>query len=103
VVTPVADNVVNAPAAAVVPPIAELLIVDPVIVPPVILGAVMVYVPSRIPSPQSRICAIISRIVSFTADGSIPSGAPSGGAAVLLDGVSEYFVYAMIFLNYNFL
>jgi hypothetical protein len=70
--------------------------VTPVIEPPVILGAVMVYVPSRIPSPTSRICAIISRIVSFTADGSIPSGAPSGGAALLLAGVSEYFVYAMI-------
>jgi hypothetical protein len=38
----------------------------------------------------------------LTADGNIPSGAPSGGAAVLLAGVSEYLVYAMIFLNYNF-
>jgi hypothetical protein len=55
------------------------------------------------PSPTSRICAIISRIVSFTADGNIPSGAPSGGAALLLAGVREYFVYAMIFLDYNFI
>jgi hypothetical protein len=99
VVAPVADNVEKAPVDAVVAPIAELLIVEPVIVPPVILGAVMVYVPSRIPSPASRICAIISRMVSFTAEGSIPSGAPSGGAAVLLAGVREYFVYAMIFLT----
>jgi hypothetical protein len=42
-------------------------------------------------------------MVSFTAEGNIPSGAPSGGAELLLAGVSEYFVYAMIFLNYNFL
>jgi hypothetical protein len=41
-------------------------------------------------------------MVSFTAEGNIPSGAPSGGAAVLFAGVREYFVYAMIFLNYNF-
>jgi hypothetical protein len=75
----------------------------PVIVPPVILGAVMVYVPPRIPSPTSLIWDIISRIVSFTADGNIPSGAPSGGAALLSAGVSEYFVYAMIFLDYNFI
>jgi hypothetical protein len=112
VVAPVADNVEKAPVEAVVAPIDVLLIVPPVtiieekvtpvIVPPVILGAVMVYVPSLIPSPQSLICAIISRIVSFTADGNIPSGAPSGGVAVLLAGVREYFVYAMIFLNYNF-
>jgi hypothetical protein len=38
-------------------------------------------------------------MVSLTADGSIPSGAPSGGVAVLLAGVREYFVYAMIFLT----
>jgi hypothetical protein len=55
------------------------------------------------PSPTSRICAIISRIVSFTADGNIPSGAPFGGAALLLAGVREYLVYAMIFLDYNFI
>jgi hypothetical protein len=66
-------------------------------------GAVMVYVPPLMPSPQSRICAIISRIVSFTADGNIPSGAPFGGAALLLAGVREYLVYAMIFLDYNFI
>jgi hypothetical protein len=118
VVTPVADNVENAPVDAVVAPIGVLLIeppeitglvkvlpvnATPVIVPPVITGAVMVYVPPRMPSPTSRICAIISRIVSFTADGNIPSGAPFGGAALLSAGVREYFVYAMIFLDYNFI
>jgi hypothetical protein len=75
----------------------------PVIEPPVITGAVMVYVPPLMPSPASRICAIISRIVSFTADGNIPSGAPFGGAALLSAGVREYLVYAMIFLDYNFI
>jgi hypothetical protein len=71
----------------------------PLIEPPVITGVVMVYVPPRIPSPTSRICAIMSRMVSFTAEGSIPSGAPSGGAALLFAGVREYFVYAIIFLT----
>jgi hypothetical protein len=113
VVAPVADNVVNAPVLAVDAPIGVLLIdppeitgfvkvfpvnATPVIVPPVILAAVMVYVPSRMPSPTSLICAIISLMVSLTADGSIPSGAPSGGVALLFAGVKEYFVYAMIFL-----
>jgi hypothetical protein len=71
--------------------------------PPVITGAVMVYVPPLMPSPTSLIWDIISRIVSFTPDGSIPSGAPFGGAALLSAGVREYLVYAMIFLNYNFI
>jgi hypothetical protein len=34
----------------------------------------------------------------LTADGNIPSDAPSGGVAVLLAGVNEYLVYAMIIL-----
>jgi hypothetical protein len=42
-------------------------------------------------------------MVSFTPDGNIPSGAPFGGAALLSAGVREYFVYAMIFLDYNFI
>jgi hypothetical protein len=118
VVTPVADNVEKAPVLAVVAPIGVLLIeppeitglvkvlpvnATPVIVPPVILGAVIVYVPSLIPSPTSLIWDIISRIVSFTPDGNIPSGAPFGGAALLSAGVREYFVYAMIFLDYSFI
>jgi hypothetical protein len=99
VVTPVppeaTGNALDKPVIE--PPVTIIEVkVTPVIEPPVILAAVMVYVPSRIPSPQSLICDIISRMVSFTADGSIPSGAPSGGAAVLLEGVREYFVYAMI-------
>jgi hypothetical protein len=113
-----ADKAVNAPVLAVDAPIGVLLIdppaitgfvrvfpdkATPVIEPPVITGAVIVYVPSRIPSPTSRICAIISRIVSFTPEGNIPSGAPFGGAALLFAGVREYFVYAMIFLDYNFI
>jgi hypothetical protein len=31
-------------------------------------------------------------MVSFTPDGNIPSGAPSGGAALLFAGVKEYLV-----------
>jgi hypothetical protein len=117
VVAPVTDKAEKAPVEAVDAPIGVLLIeppeitglvkvlpvrAAPVIVPPVILGAVMVYVPSRIPSPTSLIWDIISRMVSFTPDGNIPSGAPFGGAALLSAGVREYFVYAMIFLDYNF-
>jgi hypothetical protein len=76
--------------------VAVVAVVAPIIVsfidPPVITGAVMVYVPPRIPSPTSLIWDIISRIVSFTPDGNIPSGAPFGGAALLSAGVREYFV-----------
>jgi hypothetical protein len=107
VVAPATDNVEKAPVDAVVAPIGVLLIdppliiglvkvfpvnATPVIVPPVILAAVMVYVPSRIPSPTSLIWDIISRMVSFTPEGNIPSGAPLGGAEILSAGVREYFV-----------
>jgi hypothetical protein len=113
-----APRVVKLPVLAVAAPIGVLLIeppvmagfvrvfpdkATPVIEPPVMTGAVIVYVPLRMPSPTSRTWDIISLIVSFTAEGNIPSGAPFGGAALLSAGVREYFVYAMIFLDYSFI
>ena len=49
--------------------------------PPVVVGMVQLY--------QRLVAPIMARMVSFTPEGAIPSGAPSG-AAVLLEASASF-------------
>jgi len=74
-----------------------LIVVAPPIAPPVMLTAFAFcvdIVPNELNvvdvwSPSCRMTDIISRIVSLTVLGYMPSGAPTGGGELLSAGVAE--------------